>query len=133
MENEVISTFSSEMTFGEFVEGIYNKDKFPFDRYLRFSSKTQGDKIGKLIVELLEESSFAYDSTKKYDDSHVSTRVYVSKYHEYSGDDLPDPENTWGWEMVVEFRVFGTRKDRLSAPGIPSRSTIEIECMGYPF
>jgi len=75
----------------------------------------------------------SHDSTKKYDDSHVSTRVYVSKYHEYSGDDLPDPENTWGWEMVVEFRVFGTRKDRLSAPGVPSHSTIEIECMGYPF
>jgi len=128
MHNQSMNNaWSSEMTFGEFIVGIYNRAEFPCDKYLRFSSRTQGDKMGELLLGLLRRSAFRHDPNRSREDSYVSTHVFsLEDVTEYS-------HGTSNWELVIELRVYGTRRDRDRAAGFPPRSTIEVECMGYPF
>ncbi len=115
--------WSSEMTFGEFVLGLYKESAFPYDRHLAFSSRTQGATIGNLLVELLERSPFVYNPEKSSEIPGRSVYVY-------------EDDNTLSEERVIEIKVHGANQDcdkHLGNVAFPPECSIEIECMGFPF
>jgi len=88
--------------------------------------------MGKLLLGLLHRSSFVYDPSRSKEDSYVSTHVFSSN-HVFGSRASQHPRDISDWDLVIELRVYGTKRDRDRGAGFPARSTIEIECMGYPF
>jgi len=114
--------FTSEITFGELVVGLFNKTVFPYDRHLEFESKTQGTEFGELLLDLLEKSSFVYDTHKSKESGSFSIYVYTD-----GGEHM---------ERVVELKVFRPtfhEEEKKLKMFFPPNCKIEIECTGYPF
>jgi len=114
--------FTSEITFGELVVGLFNKAVFPYDRHLEFESKTQGTEFGELLLGLLERSSFVYDTHKSRESGSFSVYVYTD-----GGEHM---------KRVVELKVFRPEfhaKQKRLKMFFPPHCKIEIECTGYPF
>ena len=127
--------FSSEMTFTEFIVGLFNRQAFPYDRHLEFQSALHGVEIGGLIADLVNRSPFELDPERTTSSSNFNMYVYKDSKEdcrEYS-------HGATYWDRVIEIKVFreGDRESEgcgadLSRSFSPS-CRIEIECVGYPF
>jgi len=120
--------FSSEMTFIEFIVGLFNRHAFPYDRHLEFQSALHGVEIGGLIADLVNRSPFELDPERTTSSSNFNMYVYKDS-----------KEDCHNWDRVIEIKVFreGDRESEDSGADL-SRSfspscRIEIECVGYPF
>jgi len=114
--------FTSKMTFGELVVGLFNTAVFPYDRHLEFESKTHGTEFGELLLGLLSKSSFVYHTYKSKEAGSFSIYVYTD-----GGEHM---------ERVVELKVFRPtfhEKQKRLKMFFPPNCKIEIECTGYPF
>ena len=114
--------FTSKMTFGELVVGLFNKAAFPYDRHLEFESKTHGTEFGELLLGLLNKSCFVYSTSKSKESGSFSIYVYT--------------DEGIAIERLVELKVFRPtfhEKDKKLKMFFPPDCKIEIECTGYPF
>lgn len=134
--------FVSEMTFGQFIIGLFNPQVFPYDRHLEFVSSERGHEIGELIVGLIDRSRFTLDHSKTRSTPSFSVYVYADdpSVYEDTSDQIERVVEVKVWRRDYEHNALIRPNDALKAEVekkfpmfFPPNCKIEIECQGYPF